>query len=236
MSGFKVFLEATATNPFLSKFYKEPKRYALRMQIWLLKHRYNTYYQALKEMESSGKGVILDRSIFSDFVFAKKNLVDGNISKEGFDKYFELRRKMLSTVPRPDLMIFLDVNSRECHRRIHEIRKREAEVSSGIPIEYLQGLEECYKELLIEMESSGTRIGRLDWNNFGQVDQFFEKIRHFHPDKKLEWISNDGEFKRLIEYSVNPEWTADYHDLNIQVDHELDKEREAHKRELLSQK
>lgn len=31
--GCRVFLEPTSTNPFLADFYRDPKKYALRMQV-----------------------------------------------------------------------------------------------------------------------------------------------------------------------------------------------------------
>lgn len=53
-------------NPFLEPYYKEPKKYALPMQIWLLKQRFVTYVRALKyslDAAAHLKGVILDRSV-----------------------------------------------------------------------------------------------------------------------------------------------------------------------------
>lgn len=41
--NFALFLEPTIENPFLDKFYKEPRKFALPMQLWLLKQRYITY-------------------------------------------------------------------------------------------------------------------------------------------------------------------------------------------------
>lgn len=38
-----LFLEPTVANPFLEKFYKDPKKYALPLQLWILKQRYVTY-------------------------------------------------------------------------------------------------------------------------------------------------------------------------------------------------
>jgi deoxyadenosine/deoxycytidine kinase len=35
--NFKVFFEPVTNNPYLSLFYKEPKKYAMKMQLWLLR-------------------------------------------------------------------------------------------------------------------------------------------------------------------------------------------------------
>lgn len=53
-------------NPFLEPYYKEPKKYALPMQLWLLKQRFVTYVKAVKYCMHNAdetRGVILDRSV-----------------------------------------------------------------------------------------------------------------------------------------------------------------------------
>jgi deoxyadenosine/deoxycytidine kinase len=35
--GYRVFLEPTTTNPYLADFYRDPKQFALKMQIYLLR-------------------------------------------------------------------------------------------------------------------------------------------------------------------------------------------------------
>jgi deoxyadenosine/deoxycytidine kinase len=52
--NYRVFLEPTSTNPFLADFYRDPKKYALRMQV------------CAKRCSS------LSRSSSSSFFFARK--------------------------------------------------------------------------------------------------------------------------------------------------------------------
>lgn len=169
--GYRVFLEPTTTNPYLADFYRDPKRFALKMQIYMLRRRYRVYLAALKHIVETGEGAVLDRSIFSDWVFAEKNRLDGNIDSEGFWYYTQLRAKMLEQLPYPHFTVYLDVAPGVCHERIHGVRKRAAEVDSGIPLEYLQGLDTCYQLFLREMRAQGSTIVSFDWANFGSVDQ-----------------------------------------------------------------
>ena len=151
--NYRVFLEPTSTNPFLADFYRDPKKYALRMQVYLLRRRFHTYVAALRHMTETGEGAVLDRSIFSDWVFAEKNRLDGNIDSEGFFYYTQLREQMLRDLPFPHVAVYLDVAPDVCHARIHGLRKRAAEVDSGIPLAYLEGLHGCYGQLLDELET-----------------------------------------------------------------------------------
>lgn len=52
--GYALFLEPTQSNPFLASFYKDPPRWALRMQIWLLKQRFRTYLEAIRHILTTG--------------------------------------------------------------------------------------------------------------------------------------------------------------------------------------
>jgi deoxyadenosine/deoxycytidine kinase len=127
--GFRVFLEPTLKNPYLENFYQNPRKYALKMQIWLLRQRFYMYLAALRHVHETGEGVILDRSVFSDIVFAVKNKIDGNISEEGFKYYMQLREQMLEGLPIPDTTLFLDVSPVVCFERIHKVRCRVCLVS-----------------------------------------------------------------------------------------------------------
>ena len=53
--GYALFLEPTVENPYLEKFYAEPKKYALKLQLWILKQRYLTYVEAVKHLTRTGK-------------------------------------------------------------------------------------------------------------------------------------------------------------------------------------
>ena len=84
MESTKVFKEPVSTNPYLTKFYAEPKKYALIMQLWLLRQRFETYLEAMRHVAETGESVVLDRSLFSDWVFAEKN----RLGKRGVPPYF----------------------------------------------------------------------------------------------------------------------------------------------------
>ena len=96
------------------------------MQIWLLKQRFVTYCQALNYVLNSSdaiddgcEGVVLDRSIFSDVVFAEKNFVDGNFTRAGYDFYLELRKRLLAPLPQPDAVVYLDATAKTCAERVN---------------------------------------------------------------------------------------------------------------------
>jgi deoxyadenosine/deoxycytidine kinase len=172
--GAHAMYEPVETNPYLVDFYQEPKRWALEMQFWLMARRYEMHEAAIKHVAQTGQAVIMDRSIYGDSVFAKKNWIDGNIDDRGYKAYMQHRKLYIDRLLTPNVTLFLDVNHEVCHNRILNMRKRDCE--SGIPIDYLRGLEKCYHELLMELEERGSHVYRIPWNDFGDTDVILKTI------------------------------------------------------------
>ena len=52
---YKAFFEPATENPYLEKFYSNPKKYALQLQLWIFNQRCHTYADALKHIAQTGK-------------------------------------------------------------------------------------------------------------------------------------------------------------------------------------
>lgn len=146
------------------------------MQIWLLKQRFITYCQALKFAFNNNDdcdGVLLDRSIFADSVFAEKNFIDGNFSREGYDCYLELRKLLLEKLPLPDVIVYLNASAKTCADRVNS-RARDCE--SGIPLDYLEGLNSCYQNFVRDFAQRGAGVLNLPWENFGKVHDIMDQV------------------------------------------------------------
>ena len=149
LGGFGMY-EPVESNPYLADFYKNPKRWALEMQFWLMAKRFQMHEEAVTHINRTGQAVIMDRSIYGDSVFAKKNWQDGNIDDRGYKAYLQHRKLYIDKLLTPNVTLYLDVSPSICHDRILNLRKRTSEV--GIPLAYLEGLDKCYRELLMELE------------------------------------------------------------------------------------
>jgi len=172
--NYKVFLEPTTKNPYLAKFYENPKKYALKLQLWIFRQRFRTYIAATEHVLKSGQGVLLDRSVFSDAVFAEVNYQQGSISQEGYEYYKELRKQALKAVLIPHTTLYLDVSPETCNERI---LGRGRDYESGIPLEYLKGLDASYHKFLDEMRNVGSRVLVYDWTDFGYKYEVAEDIK-----------------------------------------------------------
>jgi deoxyadenosine/deoxycytidine kinase len=166
--------EPVETNPYLADYYQNPKRWALEMQFWLMARRFEMHEEGIKHIARTGQAVVMDRSIYGDAVFAKKNWLDGNIDDRGYKAYLQHRNLYVDRLLTPNVTLFLDVKPEVCHDRILNVRGRECE--EGIPLEYLRGLDKCYAELLMELENRGSHVLRVDWNSYGTIEDVMKTI------------------------------------------------------------
>lgn len=153
--------EPVDENPYLEKFYDNPKRYALEMQFWLMSKRFEMHEEAIRHIWKTGQAVIMDRSIYGDWVFAKKNWLDGNIEDVGYKSYLKHRDVMNNKLLTPHIVLWLQAHPMTCQQRIAE-RGRDCEKT--IPAEYLRGLHSLHCELMQEMRERGSRVLTLDWD------------------------------------------------------------------------
>lgn len=107
----EVFYESVKGNKILPLFYEsspeeiQKKRYPFLLQLWFL----NTRFKAIKEALYNDNNV-LDRSIYEDWYFAKKNQELGRISPLEMEVYENLLNNMMEELdgcPKkaPDLMV-----------------------------------------------------------------------------------------------------------------------------------
>ena len=166
--------EPVETNPYLEDFYKNPKRWALEMQFWLMAKHFAMHEEAITHINHTGQAVIMDRSIYGDSVFANQNWMDGNIDDRGYKSYLQHRNLYFNRLLTPNITLFLDVKPEVCHDRIVNLRKRASEIQ--IPLSYLKGLDKCYRELLMELEDRGSHVFNIDWDRFGSIEQLSQKL------------------------------------------------------------
>ena len=144
----EVFYESVDDNPLLPLFYSESeeeiqkKRYPFLLQLYFLNTRFKSIKQALYADNN-----VLDRSIYEDWYFAKKNMELGRISELEMKIYEDLLENMmeeLKEIPKkaPDLMVYLKGSFDTVINRI-KLRGREFEVDDSL-MEYYKFLWEGY--------------------------------------------------------------------------------------------
>ena len=151
--GSEVFYESVDDNPILPLFYTasqaeiEANRYPFLLQLYCLNSRFKTIKDALKHQNN-----IVDRSIYEDWYFAKKNKELGRISDLEFQMYEKLLENMLeelSDFPKkaPDLMVYLKGSFDTVLNRI-ALRGRSYELDDSLK-SYYKFLWESYDDWVL---------------------------------------------------------------------------------------
>lgn len=143
--------EPTEENPWLERFYKDKSKWALHMQMWLIGRRARTIIQAYDLVRQNGayKGILVDRSMLGDRVFALMHRREGNIAKELWPIYDDFFQNMTIVVPPPEVMIYLDVTPSLALEGVKN-RARAAE-QDGVTLEYLQSLKGEYRKMIADV-------------------------------------------------------------------------------------
>ena len=164
--GWEAMFEPVETNPYLDHFYGKAegipmdeamRRWTFPMQIHLLHARYILHQRA----RISPQGVVQDRSIYGDTVFARDHHRTGLMSDLEWGTYTLAWEAMRQHLVFPDVFIFLDAPVEVLQERI-AARSRDAE--SGIPDEYLENLRNGYGELENEMRGLAP-VFNFEWSD-----------------------------------------------------------------------
>lgn len=137
---FPTYYETVHQWKFLKKFYKNPKEYALLLQLEIL-FSYAPAHAApiIHLMERSSSAGFL--------VFAQMLQENGHLNQVD---YAILERIWKEYNKHPTLIIYLDVPPVECHKRL---LKRNRPGEQEIPLAYLHALDAQYKKYLHQMKS-----------------------------------------------------------------------------------
>lgn len=144
--------EPVKENPFLDRFYADPRRHAFTMQMWLLAKR-NAANTAAFWLSRAGADVIVDRGRLGDKCFALVNHRLGNMTDDEmliYDAFFETM-----DTHDPDTIIFLDIDEGLAMERIAG-RGRECEKS--IDIGYLRLLRSEHQRMVEGARARGVGI------------------------------------------------------------------------------
>jgi deoxyadenosine kinase len=166
--GLDVHYEPVIDNEYLDDFYRETKKYAFAMQIYLLNRR----FQQHQEIIWRGRGGVQDRTIYEDAIFAK-TLRDMDLMDErDYETYVNLFRNLSNFMCRPNFIIYLDVTP---EKSLARIRERSRGCETGVSLEYLTQLYEGYEEFLQEIGRL-IPVLRVQWNEFWDVQPLAEAI------------------------------------------------------------
>ena len=133
--GGSTLLEEVDSNPFLSSFYGDIKKYAFQTQLFFLLSR----YQQQKDMFQRE---LFSSTVVSDYLFAKDRIFAYlNLDENELGLYEQVYRLLDTRIPKPDLVIYLQASTDVLFDRI---RLRNKDYEKSVREDYLTKLIDAY--------------------------------------------------------------------------------------------
>ncbi|SDB57389.1 2-amino-4-hydroxy-6-hydroxymethyldihydropteridinediphosphokinase [Flavobacteriaceae bacterium MAR_2010_188] len=154
----KLILERFADNPFLPKFYKEPKRYGFTLEMSFLADRYQQITDDLSQLDLFKDFIVSDYDVFKSLIFSKITL-----SEEEFKLYRKLFYLMYQEISKPDLYVYL---YQDTERLKSNILKRGRDYESNIQAEYLNKINSGYLDYLKNHPDMNVKIINISEKDF----------------------------------------------------------------------
>lgn len=190
----EVFYESVDENPILPLFYGTDEeevlknRYPFLLQLYFLNTRFKSIKEALVHNDN-----ILDRSIYEDWYFAKKNMDLGRISELEFGIYEDLLNNMLEELDElpkkaPDIMVYLKGSFETVLKRIG-LRGREFEIDDSLK-DYYHFLWKDYDNW-VKNHYNASDILIIDMDKMDVVNNEEDRIELVKlVEEKLEEVRN----------------------------------------------
>lgn len=172
--NYELLLEQSEDNPFLDRFYQNPKQHALSTQLFFLFQRAQQI-QDLRQNDMFEPVRVADFLIDKDQLFAQQNL-----EPDEFELYLNVYRHLTIDAPVPDLVIYLQAPTEVLLGRI---QKRGVDAEQLIERSYLENLNEAYAEFFHYYNSSPLLIV-----NSADIDL----------------VNNEDDYVQLVKRVVSP--------------------------------
>ena len=163
----ELVLERADENPFLERFYRNPRAGALPAQLYFLFQRAQQMAQ-LKQQDLFASLRVADYLIDKDRLFARTTLDD-----EEYRLYEQVYAKLAIDAPKPDLVIYLQA---PVDVLLTRIQRRGIQYEQFIDRGYLERLNDAYARFFHEYDATALLIVNAADIDPINSDQDFEEL------------------------------------------------------------
>ncbi len=143
--GTQLLLEGADENPFLSRFYNNPREAALPTQLFFL-------FQRSRQLQGLRQGDMFKPVRVSDFLMEKDRLfAELTLDDDELSLYEQVYQQLTLDMPRPDLVVYLQA---PVDVLLGRVEKRGSSYEKGITADYLQRVSDAYAEFFYYYQDS----------------------------------------------------------------------------------
>lgn len=165
--GSDLLLEGAEENPFLERFYQDPRSVALQTQLFFL-------FQRAQQLKALRQGDMFQPVRVADYIMEKDRLfAELTLDKEEFKLYEQVYTHVTLDAPQPDLVVYLQAPVEVLRRRISE---RGRNYERNMDLDYLQRLSESYMQFFHNYSEAPLLIVNATEIDFAHNQQDYEML------------------------------------------------------------
>ncbi len=165
--GSDLILEGADENPFLPKFYENPKGAALAAQLFFL-------FQRIEQIKSLSQSDMFNPVRVADFLLEKDRLfAELTLSDDELKLYDQVYSSIAVNAPIPDLVIYLQA---PVEILLQRIKKRGVNHEQGMDSGYLERLSEAYIRFFYHYKNAPLLIVNATEVNFAEGEEDFAML------------------------------------------------------------
>ena len=171
--NYEVLLEKSEENPFLNRFYQNPKQHALSTQLFFL-------FQRAQQIQNLRQDDLFQPVRVADFLIDKDQLfAQQTLDVDEYTLYLNTYKHLTIDAPIPNLVIYLQAPTKVL---LNRIQKRGVLAEQFIELGYLENLNQAYAEFFHYYNKSPLLIV-----NSAEIDL----------------INNEKDYRQLVDYIVS---------------------------------
>ena len=171
--NYEVLLEKSEENPFLNRFYQNPKQHALSTQLFFL-------FQRAQQIQNLRQDDLFQPVRVADFLIDKDQLfAQQTLDIDEYTLYLNTYQHLTIDAPIPNLVIYLQAPTKVL---LDRIQKRGVLAEQFIELGYLENLNQAYAEFFHYYNKSPLLIV-----NSAEIDL----------------INNERDYRQLVDYIVS---------------------------------
>jgi len=168
--NYEILLEKSEENPFLERFYHDPKQMALATQLFFL-------FQRAQQIQDLRQDDMFEPVRVADFLMEKDRLfARENLDNDEFELYEKVYDHLTIDAPRPDLVIYLQAPA---NILVERIQKRGIPAESLIEHHYLENLIDAYTNFFHYYDKSTLLVVNSSEIDLVNSDDDYEQLLDF---------------------------------------------------------
>jgi deoxyadenosine/deoxycytidine kinase len=181
----RLLLEEGEQNPFLPRFYEDPEKYAIPVQLYFLLTRYNQQRELTQQP-------LLEQATVADYLFAKDRIFANlNLAPDELVLYEQVYKLLDAKMAKPDLVVYLLANVEVLAERL---RRRNRDFERDISYEYLERVSTAYRDFFFYYDEAPLLVvdtSQIDFVNnpndladlIREIDRAGQGTQHYVPRK-----------------------------------------------------